>query len=266
MSVKLIWGTPNVEEIIMYCARVSNPQQQDCGNPGLLGYCLKNAHWSPFEMATFCVEINTTRDIGRQILRHRSFSFQEFSQRYAEVTDDNLVLRQTRTQDRKRRQCSHETNDPGLVKEWNDLQREVFEVSRKCYKRALSLDIAKEQARSILPEGITPTRMYMSGSVRSWIHYLELRTGNGTQKEHQEIAKMIQQLLIPLVPNIAEALGWKLNEEQKVVIDVPKEAFDVPNEALGTHMLATMPDPPTEAAITAYVGVETPNLGVVLCE
>ena len=176
------------EEFIAYCARVSNPANQD--NPDsekLLKYLVKHKHWSPFEMVHIVMEIETTRDIGRQILRHRSFSFQEFSQRYAEVVEMSDP-REARLQDSKNRQNSVETEDNDLQNSWNLVQNEMLLAAKNYYAWAISKGIAKEVARSVLPEGLTMSRMYMSGSLRSWIHYCELRMANGTQKEHRELA------------------------------------------------------------------------------
>jgi thymidylate synthase (FAD) len=199
MKVKLIGITKPVHEsaemfvskdIISYCARVSNPANQEnfATADRLLAYCAKNEHWSPFEMVNVVMEIETTRDIARQILRHRSFSFQEFSQRYAEVDVDNWVAREARLQDTKNRQNSIEINDNELNENWEASQREVWLTAIDEYKWALSHGIAKEVARAILPEGLTMSRMYMNGTLRSWIHYCQLRMENGTQKEHREVA------------------------------------------------------------------------------
>lgn len=190
-------GNMSAQDLIAYCARVSNPKNQENFDtaPKLLEYMIKNRHWSPFEMVNVVMEIETTRDIGRQILRHRSFSFQEFSQRYAEVDVDSFKFRSARLQDTKNRQNSIETDDATLKKEWALRQRNVIEESLINYSWALENSIAKEQARAILPEGLTPTRMYMNGTLRSWIHYCQLRMGNGTQKEHQEIAKQCWDIL-----------------------------------------------------------------------
>ena len=194
-QVKLITYTKNIddnknlEELIVYCARVSNPANQytNMNNGKLIKYLISNAHWSPFEMISICLEINTTRDISRQILRHRSFSFQEFSQRYAKA-ELGFEFREARLQDKSNRQNSIETIDTELNTKWIQLQNEVQETSLKAYNWALSNGIAKEQARVVLPEGNTMTRLYMNGTLRSWIHYIQLRSGNGTQKEHKKIA------------------------------------------------------------------------------
>ena len=210
MNTRLIWITPEAEKIIGYCARVSNPTNQD--NPDvarLLRYCIKHGHWSVFEMASMCVEINTTRDISRQILRHRSFSFQEFSQRYAAV--DALgagpVIRECRMQDTKNRQNSIEADDAALRGLFDAEQQDVWIRAMDSYRWALEAGIAKEQARALLPEGLTPTRMYMSGTLRSWLHYVDLRDGNGTQKEHALIAAEIGEILRREVPTIMEAMS-----------------------------------------------------------
>jgi thymidylate synthase (FAD) len=179
------------EEFIAYCARVSNPSNQMNTETSekLLKYCIKNKHFSIFEMVTIVMQIDTTRDIARQILRHRSFSFQEFSQRYADPTDDlGFVHRDARLQDLKNRQNSIETNDKTLQNTWTTIQDQYIEQAKIDYKWAIDHGIAKEQARSILPEGLTKSRIYMNGNLRSWIHYVELRSANGTQKEHQEVA------------------------------------------------------------------------------
>ena len=206
MSVKLVSQSVGVngeslKDLIVYCARVSNPSSQVAGtNPDkLLNYLMLHKHWSPFEMVTVCMEINTTRDIARQILRHRSFSFQEFSQRYADPTEIGWQFKEARLQDQKNRQNSIETDDEKLKKAWVTSQKRVHDVAVSEYMKALDSGIAKEQARAVLPEGLTNSRMYMTGSIRSWIHYIELRESNGTQKEHQQIAlecrKVIEDLL-----------------------------------------------------------------------
>ena len=204
MNVQLIWATPNADNIIGYCARVSNPANQD--NPdvaGLLRYCAKNGHWSIFEMANACIEIETTRDIGRQILRHRSFSFQEFSQRYADVTQLGYAeLREARLQDAKNRQNSLELGNEHewLLEEWNRAQEQVLELAKKNYDWALKAGIAKEQARAILPEGLTPSRLYVNGTLRSWITYCQVRADPSTQKEHRQIAMQVVQVLRQVAP------------------------------------------------------------------
>ncbi len=187
----------SAQDIIGYCARISNPDNQNNSENGkLLKYLIDNKHWSPFEMVDMVLEINTTRDIARQILRHRSFSFQEFSQRYADPTKDLAVyMREARLQDTKNRQNSVETDDDTLKRQWEAKQQQIVHESRLAYKWALENGIAKEQARVVLPEGNMQSRMYMKGNVRSWIHYCELRAGNGTQKEHREIAVKCAEIL-----------------------------------------------------------------------
>lgn len=206
-SVKLIWATPDAEELLAYMARVSNPKHQDKPAGFLIKYLIDNHHWSPFEMVNLCVEINTTREIARQILRHRSFSFQEFSQRYAEVSLlPEACLKEARLQDPKNRQSSIEVNDELLQEQWVKAQLEVVNTARSKYEWALRNGIAKEVARSVLPEGLTTSRMYMNGTLRSWIHFLNLRSGNGTQKETQEVAQMIKEIIEPLFPVSFKAL------------------------------------------------------------
>ena len=187
----------SAQDIIGYCARISNPDNQSNSENGkLLKYLIDNKHWSPFEMVDMVLEINTTRDIARQILRHRSFSFQEFSQRYADPTKDLAVyMREARLQDTKNRQNSVETDDVGLQAWWDAQQKFLTTHSQRIYREALDKGIAKEQARAVLPEGNMQSRMYMKGNVRSWIHYCELRAGNGTQKEHREIAVKCAEIL-----------------------------------------------------------------------
>lgn len=196
------------ESFIAYCARVSNPANQD--NPDsekLLKYLVKHKHWSPFEMVHIVMEINTTRDIARQILRHRSFSFQEFSQRYANVTVMSEP-REARLQDQKNRQNSIEiTNDEqGITDVWYDMQKQIKKDVQRVYEWAIENGIAKEVARSVLPEGLTMSRMYMSGSLRSWIHYCELRMGNGTQKEHRLIAEQCWNVIVEQFPSLKNVL------------------------------------------------------------
>lgn len=194
-SVKLIsYSNTNgktLQELVAYIARVSNPSNQSNNDtaPKLLSYLKKHAHWSPFEMVNICMEINTTRDIARQILRHRSFSFQEFSQRYANPTQDlDFTIRDARLQDPKNRQNSIEIDDHKLHNEWHEQQSKVILAAKNAYEWAIENGIAKEQARSVLPEGNTNSRMYMNGTLRSWIHYCDIRTGVETQKEHRQIA------------------------------------------------------------------------------
>jgi thymidylate synthase (FAD) len=195
------------EDLISYCARVSNPNNQHntVTADKLLKYLVKHKHWSPFEMVSLTMEINTTRDIARQILRHRSFSFQEFSQRYAEVLDMHPP-REARLQDTKNRQNSIETDDEELQGLWDDMQLNLILDAEAAYKWAIENGIAKEQARVVLPEGLTMSRLYMSGTLRSWIHYCELRMANGTQKEHQLIAKECWNVIVKEFPSLKEIL------------------------------------------------------------
>ena len=184
-------GIEDAQELIAYCARVSNPSNQlnTDTSEKLIRYLVKHQHWSPLEMVSACIEITTTRDIARQILRHRSFSFQEFSQRYADPTKDlSFVLREARLQDVKNRQNSITTSDAELQAWWDAKQKFIIEHSRLIYQEAIERGIAKEQARAVLPEGLIESRLYMNGTLRSWIHFIELRSANGTQKEHQEVA------------------------------------------------------------------------------
>ena len=189
-----IEGIEDVKDLVAYCARVSNPSNQHNTETTdrLLSYLKKHAHWSPFEMASACLEIETTRDIARQILRHRSFSFQEFSQRYANPEtefEEMFERRDARLQDEKNRQNSIATDDIETQREWFRIQGRVMWMAEREYKRAIKLGIAKEQARALLPEGLTKSRLYMNGTIRSWIHFISLRSGNGTQKEHMEVAR-----------------------------------------------------------------------------
>ncbi len=220
MKVKLIsYSTPtkdifsegieDAQELVAFCARVSNPSNQlnTETSEKLIKYLINNAHWSPLEMVSACLEIETTRDIARQILRHRSFSFQEFSQRYANpVKDLEFVTREARLQDRKNRQNSIETTDTEIIKKWNEKQKEVIDLAVNSYNWAIESGIAKEQARSVLPEGNTVSRLYMNGTLRSWIHYIQLRAGNGTQKEHMEIAIACAEVINTIFP-----MGENLN-------------------------------------------------------
>jgi len=202
-KAKLIWITPNAENTIAYCARVSNPANQDNQQtaPKLLKYLMDNKHWSPFEMASACIEIETTRDIARQILRHRSFSFQEFSQRYAVAT--MFDTREARLQDTKNRQNSILNEDRERADMWERAQQDVIDHALKVYNWALAEGIAKEQARAVLPEGNTMSRMYMSGTIRSWLHYLDVRTHVSTQKEHRDIAEQIKIIIMKELPSLA---------------------------------------------------------------
>lgn len=201
-------GIKTAEDFVVFCARVSNPSNQRNTETGakLLNYLTRNFHWSPFEMVHATIEIETTRDIGRQILRHRSFSFQEFSQRYAAVAE-MPVVRELRLQDSANRQSSLPTDDEALTEWWNKQHQLVASLARNIYNAALSFGIAKEVARVILPEGMTPTRLYMAGTIRSWIHYVQLRTGNGTQKEHMEIALQCRDELLRVMPSLEEILN-----------------------------------------------------------
>lgn len=205
--VKYVWSTPNAEQLVADMARVSAPENIGKDASKLLAYLIKHQHWSPYEMVNMCVEINTTRDIARQLLRHRSFSFQEFSQRYAEV--DKLPpapLREARLQDTKNRQNSLEVDNKELNNWWNWMQHQAQQTSELLYKEALARGIAKEVARAVLPEGLTTSRMYMNGTLRSWIHFYQLRSGNGTQKEARQIADAVGMLLEQNFPNIWKAL------------------------------------------------------------
>ncbi len=196
-------GITDAQELIAYCARVSNPSNQFNTETSekLIKYLIKHQHWSPLEMVSACIEITTTRDIARQILRHRSFSFQEFSQRYADPTKDlNFVIREARLQDTKNRQNSIEVNDPGLQEEWAMIQNAVIDAAKEAYNWAIENGIAKEQARAVLPEGLMESRLYMNGTLRSWIHFIELRSGNGTQKEHQEVARACASVISSVFP------------------------------------------------------------------
>lgn len=195
----------NLLQQIAYIARVSNPtnQQNNDNIEKLIHYLIKHQHWSPFEMVSICLEINTTRDIARQILRHRSFSFQEFSQRYADPTQDlNFVCKEARMQDHKNRQNSINTDDDHLKQDWLEKQQELIDHSTKIYQWAISQGIAKEQARAVLPEGNTQSRLYVNGSVRSWLHYIQLRSDLATQKEHREIALACALEIKPIFPMI----------------------------------------------------------------
>lgn len=195
--------TMDAEDLVAYCARVSNPANQSNTETSerLIKYLIKHQHWSPLEMVSACIEIETTRDIARQILRHRSFSFQEFSQRYADPTQDlSFVLREARLQDTVNRQNSIEVNDEDLQRKWDLAQQRVIAECKAAYEWAVKHGIAKEQARAVLPEGLTVSRMYMNGTLRSWIHYIQLRSANGTQKEHMEIAKACAEVIAKVFP------------------------------------------------------------------
>ena len=201
---------PSMQDLVAYCARVSNPANQNNTetNEKLIRYLMKNNHWSPLEMVSICLEIETTRDIARQILRHRSFSFQEFSQRYANaVSDLGFVKKEARLQDTKNRQNSIETADFILSDQWETVQDLLIEHAEGAYKWAIENGIAKEQARAVLPEGMTMSRLYMNGTLRSWVHYIQLRSGNGTQKEHREVAVACAKAIEPIFPMITEFLA-----------------------------------------------------------
>lgn len=206
-------GITSAEDLVAYAARVSNPSNQN--NTGtatkLLRYLAKHKHWSPFEMVSVVMEINTTRDIARQILRHRSFSFQEFSQRYARGDELGFDLKEARLQDTKNRQNSLETNDKELHDIWQELQQEVAAHSKRVYEWAISNNIAKEQARAVLPEGLTMSRLYMAGTLRSWIHYCELRCDMATQKEHRIVAQDCKQQLVYYFPALKEFFTGETN-------------------------------------------------------
>ena len=196
-------GLSDIQELIAFCARVSNPSNQLNSETSekLINYLIKNYHWSPLEMVNVCLEIETTRDIARQILRHRSFSFQEFSQRYANPTEDlDFVIREARLQDNKNRQNSIENENSELEIEWANKQKKVIENAISSYEWAIQNGIAKEQARVVLPEGNTVSRLYMNGTLRSWIHYIQLRASHGTQKEHIEIAKACALVISKIFP------------------------------------------------------------------
>ena len=211
MEVKLISVTPDAEKTMAYCARVSNPSNQTNDSYAkLLKYCIDHQHWSIFEMAFMTLEINTTRGLAAQILRHRSFTFQEFSQRYADTTllGDDIPLFELRRQDTKNRQNSIDDMGDEIRAKWNTKIREHFAKAKALYDGMIADGIAKECARFILPLA-TPTRLYMSGSVRSWIHYINLRSGHGTQKEHMNIANECKRIFVEQFPTIGESLGWK---------------------------------------------------------
>ena len=206
-------GIVNAQELIAFCARVSNPSNQMNKETSekLIKYLIKHAHWSPLEMVSACLEINTTRDIAHQIVRHRSFSFQEFSQRYADPAEfgDQFVLREARLQDTKNRQNSialgNTQQDMNLINDWESQQQKVIDAAKEAYEWAIENGIAKEQARAVLPEGCTKTRLYMNGTLRSWVHYIELRGANGTQQEHIDIAHACAKVIAEIFP-LAEEL------------------------------------------------------------
>jgi thymidylate synthase (FAD) len=206
-KVKVIWSTPEGEDLIAYMARVSAPENQDKKDTGpkLVKYLIKHKHWSPLEMVNVCMEIETTRDIARQILRHRSFSFQEFSQRYAVA--NAFSLSEVRMQDDKNRQNSLETDDLYLNNWWNAAQVRVQAEAELMYRAALDKGIAKEQARKLLPEGLTMSKMYMNGTLRSWLHYVDIRCDAATQKEHRDVALKCRDELTKLFPNVMEVMN-----------------------------------------------------------
>lgn len=208
---RLETGCENAEDLISYCARVSNPDNQENFDTAdkLLKYCIRKKHWSIFQMAHVVMEIKCTRDIGRQILRHRSFSFQEFSQRYAKVKIDDFETRECRLQDTKNRQNSIETDDLTLRALWKGQQYEVLRAAKRAYEWAIDKGIAKEQARVVLPEGLTPSTMYMAGSLRDWFHYCVLRQGIETQKEHREVASICWEILQREFPFL-ETVDWEI--------------------------------------------------------
>jgi len=200
-------GITDAQELVAYCARVSNPANQFNTETSekLIRYLVRHQHWSPLEMVSACCEITTTRDIARQILRHRSFSFQEFSQRYADPTQElDFVLREARLQDSSNRQNSIEVEDNLLQIEWERAQKRVLFAVKEAYAWAIKNGIAKEQARAVLPEGLTESRLYMNGTLRSWIHFIELRSTNGTQREHQQVARACAQVITEIFPISAE--------------------------------------------------------------
>jgi thymidylate synthase (FAD) len=201
-KVKLIWSTPAGEDLVAFMARVSNPENQDNKETAgkLVKYLVKNKHWSPLDMVDMCVEIETTRDIARQVLRHRSFYFQEFSQRYAEV--QGFERSECRMQDSKNRQNSLECENPDLEVWWQRAQQRVIDDAEFLYKQALDRNIAKEVARKILPEGLTMSRMYMKGTLRNWIHYIDVRCDPSTQKEHREVALLVKEQLLKCYPTM----------------------------------------------------------------
>ena len=207
-NVKLVWVTPEAEKKIAYMARVSNPANQNSNASAtkLLKYLIKNKHWSPFEMVNVCMEIETTRDIARQILRHRSFSFQEFSQRYA-VSEGFIQNSQVRLQDEKNRQNSLYTDDLSLQYWWEGVQRRITDEAKFLYSSALDKGIAKEVARKLLPEGLTMSKMYMNGTLRSWLHYIDIRCDSATQKEHRDVAEQCRDIIFAEFPSIGEMYG-----------------------------------------------------------
>lgn len=218
-------GARTLQELIEYYAKVSNPSgQNEIKEPGrLIRYLVKHKHWSPFEMVSACIEVNTTRDIARQLLRHRSFSFQEFSQRYADPTSDlAFTIREARMQDHKNRQNSLHTDDDSLKLQWAAKQDQLIHEAKMAYQWAVDNGIAKEQARSVLPEGNTNSRLYVNGTMRSWIHYIELRTTPGTQLEHMELARECGNVLRPIFPMIDEFIVARREQREKEEKDLTK--------------------------------------------
>lgn len=207
-TIPVIEQLNNANDLVAFCARVSNPENQlnTESSDGLLGYCMREGHWSIFEMANVVIEVQTTRDITRQLLRHRSFSFQEFSQRYAKVTNNKPVTRKVRLQDEKNRQNSIEVDDISLAEFWYDAQEKAYNDTYSLYERALDRGVAKEQARALLPEGLTRSTLYVNGTLRSWIHYIKLRTGNGTQKEHIDLARKCADVIETIFPMIRDSV------------------------------------------------------------
>ncbi len=216
-AAEMVWATPDGDSVVAYIARVSNHENQhnDETAPRLIEYLIRHKHWSPFEMVSACVEIKTTRDIGRQILRHRSFSFQEFSGRYASY-DACMPHRDVRMQDAKNRQSSHRTEDATVRARWETLVGDSARNGLAAYEEALSMGVAKECARALLPEGLTPTRMYMSGTLRSWIHYVQERTAVGVQLEHRMLAERISLVLHETFPNVMRAVDSAKREKSDV--------------------------------------------------
>ena len=208
-------GIATAEELVAYAARVSNPANQNNNATAtkLLKYLATNHHWSPFEMISLTIEIETTRDIARQILRHRSFAFQEFSQRYASVESLGFTMREARMQDAKNRQASNKTDDEELQHQWQAAQTQVLTLVKTAYAWALENGIAKEQARAVLPEGMTNSRLYMAGTLRSWIHYCQLRCEMGTQAEHREVAEQCLAIILQEIPSLKEILGNDSNAQ-----------------------------------------------------
>ena len=213
--IKLVSVTPDAEQHMAYVARVSNPKNQDNEKfAGLLRYCIQHGHWSVFEQAFMTVEINTTRGLAAQILRHRSFTYQEFSQRYADssLLSNEIPLPALRSQDLKNRQNSVDDVDPSIIEKYNELMGNHFKEGMKLYQQMLDDGIAKECARFVLPLA-TPTRLYMTGSVRSWIHYINLRSAHGTQKEHMDLVENVRSIFITQFPTVSEALGWVMLDD-----------------------------------------------------